>query len=62
MLERTSPTLVAEHQTALPPKALLRRKLHELYAQLAPEDSPDREHRKALPAEMTEERTSGIWH
>lgn len=32
----TSPTLVAEYQTALPPKALLRRKLHELYAQLAP--------------------------
>jgi predicted nuclease of restriction endonuclease-like (RecB) superfamily len=34
----TSPTLVAEYETALPPKALLRRKLHELYAQLAPED------------------------
>jgi predicted nuclease of restriction endonuclease-like (RecB) superfamily len=33
----TSPTLVAEYQTMLPPKALLRRKLHELYAQLAPE-------------------------
>ena len=34
-LARTaSPTLVAEYQTALPPKALLRRKLHELYAQL----------------------------
>jgi predicted nuclease of restriction endonuclease-like (RecB) superfamily len=32
----TSPTLVAEYQTMLPPKALLRRKLHELYAQLAP--------------------------
>ncbi len=32
----TSPTLVAEYQTALPSKALLRRKLHELYAQLAP--------------------------
>jgi hypothetical protein len=32
-----SPTLVAEYQTALPSKALLRRKLHELYAQLAPE-------------------------
>ena len=38
----TSPTLVAEYQTMLPPKALLRRKLHELYAQLAPEE-PDRE-------------------
>jgi len=39
-LARTiSPTLVAEYQTMLPPKALLRRKLHELYAQLAPEAS-----------------------
>jgi len=35
----TSPTLVAEYQTMLPPKALLRRKLHELYAQLAPEET-----------------------
>jgi predicted nuclease of restriction endonuclease-like (RecB) superfamily len=36
-LARTaSPTLVAEYQTALPPKALLLRKLHELYAQLEP--------------------------
>jgi predicted nuclease of restriction endonuclease-like (RecB) superfamily len=35
-LARTiSPTLVAEYQMMLPPKALLRRKLHELYAQLA---------------------------
>jgi len=33
----TSPTLVGEYQTMLPPKALLRRKLHELYARLAPE-------------------------
>jgi hypothetical protein len=33
----TSPTLVAEYQTMLPPKAVLRRKLHELYARLAPE-------------------------
>jgi len=32
-----SPTLVAEYQTALPSKALLRRKLHELYTQLAPD-------------------------
>ena len=38
-LSRTlSPTLVAEYQTVLPSKALLRRKLHELYAQLAPVD------------------------
>lgn len=32
----TSPTLVAEYQTVLPSKAVLRAKLHELYAQLAP--------------------------
>jgi len=38
-LARTaSPTLVAEYQTFLPPKELLRAKLHELYAQLAAED------------------------
>jgi predicted nuclease of restriction endonuclease-like (RecB) superfamily len=37
----TSPTLVAEYQTMLPPKALLRRKLHELYARLAPEAASD---------------------
>jgi hypothetical protein len=37
-LNRTlSPTLVAEYQTVLPAKAVLQRKLHELYAQLAPE-------------------------
>ncbi len=38
-----SPTLVAEYRTALPSKALLRRKLHELYALLAPDtaDSPN---------------------
>lgn len=40
----TSPTLVAEYQTVLPPKALLRRKLHELYAQLAPGDSKGTTH------------------
>lgn len=35
-LARTaSPTLVAEYQTMLPPKAVLRAKLHELYVQLA---------------------------
>ncbi|MBF8287308.1 MAG: hypothetical protein HW381_416 [Candidatus Rokubacteria bacterium] len=40
-LARTSsPTLVAEYQTVLPPKELLRRKLHELYAQLSPEEVP----------------------
>jgi predicted nuclease of restriction endonuclease-like (RecB) superfamily len=37
-LARTaSPTLVAEYQTVLPSRDLLRRKLHELYARLAPE-------------------------
>jgi hypothetical protein len=36
-LSRTlSPALVAEYQTVLPPRAVLQRKLHELYAQLAP--------------------------
>jgi len=35
----TSPTLVAEYQTFLPPKAVLRAKLHEFYARLAPEDA-----------------------
>jgi predicted nuclease of restriction endonuclease-like (RecB) superfamily len=35
----TSPTLVAEYQTMLPSKAVLRRKLHELYARLAPDGS-----------------------
>lgn len=45
-LARTSsPTLVAEYQTMLPPKAVLRRKLHELYAQLSV-DSPDDERGK----------------
>ncbi len=39
-LARTSsPTLVAEYQTMLPPKAMLQQKLHELYAQLATENS-----------------------
>ena len=36
-LSRTlSPALVAEYQTALPPRAILQQKLHELYAQLTP--------------------------
>lgn len=34
----TSPTLVAEYETLLPPKELLRAKLQELYAQLAPDE------------------------
>ncbi len=37
----TSPTLVAEYQTFLPPKELLRAKLHELYAQLAADRSDE---------------------
>lgn len=38
-LSRTlSPALVAEYQTVMPSKAVLQRKLHELYAQLAPEE------------------------
>jgi predicted nuclease of restriction endonuclease-like (RecB) superfamily len=41
-LARTaSPTLVAEYQTVLPSRELLRGKLHELYARLAP--GPDTE-------------------
>lgn len=39
-LSRTlSPALVAEYQTVLPPRALLQQKLHDLYAQLAPEET-----------------------
>jgi predicted nuclease of restriction endonuclease-like (RecB) superfamily len=34
----TSPTLVAEYQTMLPSKAVLRRRLHDLYADLASDD------------------------
>lgn len=37
----TAPTLVAEYQTMLPPKAVLRDKLHELYAQLASGNDED---------------------
>jgi predicted nuclease of restriction endonuclease-like (RecB) superfamily len=54
-LARTSsPTLVAEYQTMLPPKALLRRKLHELYARLAPEAPAD----DAAPQRKTPARAS----
>ncbi len=42
-LSRTlSPALVAEYQTVLPPRALLQRKLHDLYAQLASEEPTTR--------------------
>lgn len=37
----TSPTLVAEYQTFLPPREVLRAKLHELYAQLTPNTESD---------------------
>jgi predicted nuclease of restriction endonuclease-like (RecB) superfamily len=40
----TSPALVAEYQTVLPAKAILRRKLHELYAQLGPMDEEPEGH------------------
>lgn len=47
----TSPTLVAEYQTFLPSKDLLRAKLHELYAQLAPGDAgPSPEVQRTDPA------------
>lgn len=48
-LARTSsPTLVAEYKAALPAKTLLRKKLHELYAQLASE-GPDEKRRRESP-------------
>jgi len=43
----TSPTLVAEYQTFLPPKEVLRAKLHELYARLAPASTFPEERRPA---------------
>ncbi|MDY7231718.1 PDDEXK nuclease domain-containing protein [Hyalangium rubrum] len=42
----TSPTLVAEYQTFLPPKEVLRAKLHELYALLS---KPDDHHESRTP-------------
>jgi predicted nuclease of restriction endonuclease-like (RecB) superfamily len=50
-LARTiSPTLVAEYQTMLPPKAVLRAKLHELYAQLSARDAPEPARRRRRAA------------
>ncbi len=46
----TSPTLVAEYQTLLPSRALLRRKLHELYAALAPHDADGGDGAQGIPA------------
>jgi len=47
-LARTSsPTLVAEYQTMLPPKAVLRRKLHELYEQLSANPQAEGVHHQA---------------
>jgi predicted nuclease of restriction endonuclease-like (RecB) superfamily len=40
----TSPALIAEYQTKLPDKALLRAKLHEFYLQQNPNDPQDEEH------------------
>lgn len=51
----TSPTLVAEYQTLLPPTAVLRAKLHELYAELAPLEptrDDDRDRRPAKPVSV----------
>jgi predicted nuclease of restriction endonuclease-like (RecB) superfamily len=45
----TSPTLVAEYQTMLPPKSVLRRKLHELYTQLAPDEPATEIRHEILP-------------
>jgi len=44
----TSPTVVAEYQALLPPKAVLRAKLHELYAQLAPQSETASDPAKAF--------------
>lgn len=50
-LARTiSPTLVAEYQTMLPPKAVLRAKLHELYAQLSAGEAPEPARRRRRAA------------
>jgi len=46
----TSPTLVAEYQTMLPSRTLLRRKLHELYAELAPHDATGGDAAQPTPA------------
>lgn len=53
-LSRTlSPALVAEYQTALPPKALLQAKLHEFYEQLAPAQKAARPTRARKPLSET---------
>lgn len=54
----TSPTLVAEYQTVLPPKALLQEKLHELYSLLAPApDEPGTRARRRTPAKKSRRST-----
>ena len=55
----TSPTLVAEYQTMLPPKAVLRSKLHELYAQLASGDGADVRDRGAGEVDAVTRRAAG---
>lgn len=55
----TSPTLVAEYQTFLPPKEILRAKLHELYAQLTPpaDDGSAPEAKKHSAKRLTSRRS-----
>ena len=45
-----SPTLIAEYQTQLPDKKLLAAKLHEFYAQNAPEQAT------AVPSKRTKKK------
>jgi len=59
-LNRTlSPALVAEYQTVLPPRALLQRKLHDLYAQLALSDGSSEPRRPALRGRQTRKKRRG---
>ena len=44
----TSPTLIAEYQTMLPSKALLRKKLHEFYAAWAGPHERDARAKKSV--------------
>lgn len=49
----TSLTLVAEYQTMLPSKAVLRAKLHELYVELAPAGDVPQPATRSLHAKPT---------
>jgi len=61
----TSPSLVAEYQTMLPPKAVLRQRLHELYVLLAPEETEveirhlERDEREQAPAARARRQKPG---